>query len=281
MKKASLLGAVLAAVLLLLQPSPTGVRAQLASPPDRLIDPFQSRDQVEDFLRTAKIVSARGISRGVTGPQRLTLYDGTIQHDAVYKNIDEHKLGITELEKGREVDFKDSWKYEIAAYEIDKLLGSNLVPPTVERVYRNSRGSLQYWIENCMMEGDRQKKKLEWPDKPTRDFQLMLMAAFDQLVYNIDRNLGNTLITPEWKCVLIDHSRCFKSLDYLRAPKELVTFSRRQMNAFAQLNLADLKAHCGKYLDYTEISTTLKRRDLILARYQRLLKEKGEKAVFP
>jgi hypothetical protein len=245
------------------------------------IDPFSSRAEAENFLRTAKILSAKGISVGVTGPQRLTLSDGKIQHDAVYKNIDEHKKGVTELNTGREFDFKDSWKYEIAAYEIDKLLGTNLVPPTVERNYRGRAGSLQYWVENCMLEGDGLKKKNEPPDKNSWDFAAIVMRAFDQLLYNIDRNMGNTLITPEWRCVLIDHSRCFKSLDQLKEPKVLVTFSRRQMNAFARLNFENLQEHCGKYLDEMEIRTTLKRRDLILALYQRLLKEKGDKVIFP
>ena len=75
-----------------------------------------------------------------------------------------------------------------------------------------------------MLESDRLKKKIQPPDKVDWNFQTVLIRAFDPLVYNINRNRGNTLITPECKCVLIDHSRCFKSLERLKEPKEPGTF---------------------------------------------------------
>ena len=37
----------------------------------------------------------------------------------------------------------------------------------------------------------------------------LVATTFDQLIYNVDRNTGNLLITKDWKLVLIDHTRAF------------------------------------------------------------------------
>ncbi|MFH1574176.1 MAG: hypothetical protein ABIG68_09340, partial [Acidobacteriota bacterium] len=205
-------------------------------PKDILTDPFISREEVEDFLRNAEIVKAKGTPIGITNPVRLTLDNGRIRHDAAFKSIDERKLGIYRLEKSTEYDFKDSWKFEVAAYELDKLLNLNMVPPTVERSYLGRKGSLQYWIEGCMSEKDRIDRKLKAPHPVYWNWQVYKVRIFDQLVYNIDRNLGNTLITPDWKCVMIDHSRTFKSVDHLKSPEDMTYFSRSFMAVLEKLD---------------------------------------------
>jgi hypothetical protein len=249
---------------------------------DSLLAPFSTREEVENFLRTAKIIGSRGTSRGITNPDRLTLDDGRVRHDAIFKSIDERKLGVTKLERSSEFDFKDSWKFEVAAYEIDKLLGLNMVPVTVEREYRGSNGSLQYWVEGCMLEKDRLDKKLMPPNLVRWNWQIHKIRVFDKLVYNIDRNLGNILVTSDWRCVMIDHSRSFKSLGELNPTGgELQIFSRSMMEALEKLDDAGLQAKCGEYLTIPEIQTTLQRKALILQLYQKLVKEKGNSIVYP
>lgn len=131
-------------------------RAQVpGSTRDSLLEPVSTRDQVEEFLRTARVVASRGTPRGITSPERLTLDDGKVRHDALFKRIDERKKGITRLGRSAEYEFKDSWKFEVAACEIDKLLGLNMVPVTVAREYMGTKGSLQYWVDNCMLEKER------------------------------------------------------------------------------------------------------------------------------
>ena len=250
-------------------------------PKNSLIDPFTTREEVESFLRNAEIVKSRGTPVGITNPERLTLDDGRIQHDAVFKSIDDRKLGIYRLEKSVEFDFKDSWKFEVAAYEIDKLLNLNMVPPTVERSYRGRKGSLQYWVDGCIDEKERLDKKIQPPNPVLWNWQIFKVRVFDQLVYNIDRNLGNTLITPDWRCVMIDHSRTFKNIDDLKSPEELTAFSRSLMAALEKLAESSLTEKCGQYLTPPEISTTLKRRDKILEIYRRLAKEKGGSVLYP
>src|SRR5690554_4039117 len=87
------------------------------------------------FLRDARVVDSRPIGRGVTGSMRLTLTDGTVTHDAAFQTIDE-RMSEEDRRQGRtragERNFVDSYKYNIAAYEIARLLGvDDMMPVTV------------------------------------------------------------------------------------------------------------------------------------------------------
>ena len=42
--------------------------------------------------------------------------------------------------------FHESYKTEIAAYEMDKLLDLNMVPPTIERTIDKQTGAAVMWI---------------------------------------------------------------------------------------------------------------------------------------
>ena len=243
--------------------------------------PFHSREEIEAFLKTAKIIKDKMLGEGITNPHKLTLDDGKIQTYAVFKSINDRRFGITQLSGGSEVDFKDSWKFEVAAYELDKLLGLNMVPVTVERSYKGSKGSLQIWVPNCMTEDDRLKKKLTPPDTLSWRQELAKMHIFDALIYNSDRNQGNLLITSDWKLFMIDHSRTFKNLDVLRGPQDLNYFSRSLMNSIKKLDKATLMEHCGHYLMSTEIETMLKRRDLLVQLYDKTMAELGPSATYP
>ena len=111
--------------------------------------PFGSRGEIEEFLQKATDrQSERDRSIGTTNPLKLTLDDGRRQQLAVFKSLDERKPGATQLSGGIEIDFKDSWMFEVAAYEINKLLGLDMVPVTIARTYRGQKGSLQFWIDN-------------------------------------------------------------------------------------------------------------------------------------
>src|SRR6266550_1000116 len=86
-------------------------------------EPTLSKDQIKEFLLTAKVVRSQQSKKGITNPWRLTLTDGTITHDVSFQSIDEHrtlaKLGSGRIESG----FVDSYKYNIAAYALAELLG--------------------------------------------------------------------------------------------------------------------------------------------------------------
>jgi len=259
-------------VLVGLSTVPTG-----AQTPSQNLPTFQG-SSVEDFLKGGKVTRLRDIGQGVTLPQRATLeLDGSL-HDAVFKTIDEYSK-VKQLDRGLELEFQDSWKTEIAAYELDKLLGLGMVPATVERSFGGKKGSMQYWIDSKMSEAERIEKKLRPPSQLDWEEQVTRIRMFDNLIYNTDRHLNNLRITEDWKIRLIDHSRTFRPFEQLKDPKLLTRFSRALLEKIEQLNEPLLKEKLGNYLTPYQIQGLMKRRTAMLELSKKLVAEKGAGAV--
>src|ERR1043166_1622808 len=123
-------------------------------------DPTPSKDQIKQFLTNAKVVGSKQASKGITGTMRLTLSDGTLTHDASFQSIDEHKP-MKQLAQGTEMNFVDSYKYNIAAFELAELIGlDDIVPVYVERKWKGDVGSLSWWLPVKMDEVERHKQNL-------------------------------------------------------------------------------------------------------------------------
>jgi hypothetical protein len=86
-------------------------------------EPTLTKEQIKQFLLTAKVVNSRQSKKGITNPWRLTLSDGKVTHDASFQAIDEHKTNVTLASGKVEMNFVDSYKYNIAAYRLAELLG--------------------------------------------------------------------------------------------------------------------------------------------------------------
>jgi hypothetical protein len=242
---------------------------------------YPTHEAKEKALREAKVIKSKKLGTGITNPLKLTLQDGEAEFYAVFKNVDVRKTGITKLKSGTEMDFKDSWQFDVAAYELDKLLGLNMIPATVERKYNGEKGMVQWWVPDAMTEGVRKEKGLNPPDVESWNQYLYKVRLFDNLVYNIDRNLGNLLITPDWKVWMIDHSRCFKNNDTLKAKTDIARFSLSFVDALKKLDEAKVMDRCGKYLTVYEIRSMMKRRDAIVQLYEKLRAEKGDSILYP
>ena len=178
--------------------------AAAVSPLQFLPGELAQREQWEKYLETAEILGSKQLigSESVTSPWVLTLKLGDVTHRALWKNAE-----------GRMGGYWEGWTYEIAAYRLDKYLGLGLVPPTVERRFRGDRGSCQYWVDDCMSLRDRDDKGIKMP--PAKVFgwnrATYLQRLFDNLIANEDRHKNQILITPDWRMVLIDHSRSFRT----------------------------------------------------------------------
>ena len=238
-------------------------------------------EAAEVFLRTAEFVSKKGIKIGITNPDQYTLTDGTRTCRAAWKTIDEFKRGVTSLQGGGViVDFTDSYKHEIAAYELDKLIGLDLVPPTVERTFGGRKGSLQLWVEGAMTEAERKKKKITPPDPQAWNEQMYKVRLLHQLTDNTDfRNINNVLSDPSFRVYAVDCSRGFTIYVDLRAPKELTRFSRSLLEALKALDRPTLEAKLGPWVGGPGIDSLLKRRDKIVALAAKHVAERGEAAV--
>ena len=235
-----------------------------------------TRAQKEEFLLHAKIVKTRSAPKGVTGTVRATLDDGTLTHEVSIQVIDEYKARFDTF-LGPELNFKDSWKFNLAAYKLDQLLGLNMIPPSVERRYRSSPGSFTWWVDNVLMdEVERKNKKIEPPDADSWNCQMHIVRVFDQLIYNVDRNLQNLLIDKDWQIWMIDHSRSFRTLTSLRQPKDLERCEEQLIQSLRGLTTETLKKELGRYLAAPEIKGLLARSDRIV----KVFEEKGPSALY-
>jgi hypothetical protein len=88
---------------------------------ERAAEPALTKAQIKQFMLTAKVTAFKHTKKGITDPWRLTLTDGTITHEAIFQPIDEHKSSFQYQDGHREINFVDSYKYNIAGYELAEL----------------------------------------------------------------------------------------------------------------------------------------------------------------
>ena len=130
-----------------------------------------------------------------------------------------------------------------------------------------------------MTELDRKKKKIQPTDLHSWNQQMYVCRVFDQLIYNTDRNLGNLVITKDWKVWMIDHTRAFRGMKDLRSPKDLVQCDRMLLAKLRELNKEILNKKLQTYLAPMEIQGLLDRRDKIVKFFEEQIAQKGEAAV--
>ena len=239
-----------------------------------------SREQIREFLLNAKVVSSKHTGKGITSPWRLTLSDGTITHDAGFQTVDEHKQRMQFNNGTTELNFVDSYKYNIAAYVLAELIGmEDMMPVYVERKWNGQSGSLSWWLPVKMDEADRLKQKISAPDADAWNRQMYRIRVFDELVYDNDPNLTNVLISEDWKVWRVDFSRAFRLFKDVRDAKNLVRCDRQLYAKLKTLDGNELKQKTKSYLTDSEVQAVMARRDKILTYFQKLIAEKGENEI--
>jgi len=241
-------------------------------------DELAQRPQIEAFLKSAEIIRSQDIGEGVTKPIRLFL-----------KKKDEECSGCWKNVKGMKKGYLEGWQYEIAAYDLDKLLGLNMIPPTVEREFDGKKGSLQYWVASEMSDLERIEQGIHIPEEKLDSWskQKYLARAFDCLIANEDRTQQNIRYMKDWRTILIDHSRSFRSSNEFRkrlvlgkngllAQKLFRTLPRAFVERIRALNYDLIKEAVGPYLNKEEIEAILDRKELLLEEIQEMIEEKGE-----
>ncbi len=144
--------------------------------------------RAEKAMKRGRVIGQKVLGGGINATYRLQLEDGD-EAEAVWKpeagELHFFQPGLLTRPKIP----RDWYKRESAVYELDKMLGFDLVPPTVIREVSGEVGSLQFfkqgavnattvfpWDQHCSVE-DRQKA-----------------MVLDFLCYNQDRHTRNFMI---------------------------------------------------------------------------------------
>ncbi|MGB3564052.1 MAG: hypothetical protein WBC09_13475, partial [Thermoanaerobaculia bacterium] len=226
--------------------------------------PFDSDEEVLEFLRTAKIVSKEKLGEGTNKSKRkIVLEKDGVRCNAVLRT------GYTVVASG-DSGFVDSYLSEVAAYELSRLIGFDNVPAVVRR----KGGSIQIWIENArtvrsILEQDELPYSDEWVDQ-----QRQIMIAFDNLIANTDRNPGNILIDGNDKVWFIDHTRSFAGQDDLREPEAITGFDRDLWQNLRDLPDKAIEEAVGPYVT-GYLPDLLKRRRLLVDEIDRRIAAEG------
>jgi len=253
---------------------------------------IEQRAENEEFLKTAEIVRSEPVGEGVTAPWKLFLRKDGREHKAAWKNVVTQPGGPP-----------DEWRYEIAAYRLDKLLGLKLVPPAVERNFNGKPGALSYWAENrySLLKIEESAGAIQIPADALEQTNKMkyLCRLWDSLIANDDRTQQNILYTEDWRTILIDHSRAFrtdgeygtrliygvrgiKTMSDGQGGRRPVLFRRIPrvfLDRLRTLDAAAVEAAVGPYLTKTEIAAVLVRKDLILTEVKEMIARDGEDKV--
>ena len=228
-------------------------------------EPRLSEEEMKMFLLTARVVNDKSTS-GISF-FRLTLSDGNITHDAAF-----HKVNA----------YNHSYRYDIAAYELCKLLGlGDMMPVTVERRWRGDVGAISWWLPIMMDEAERLRKSIKPPDIDAWQKQMYKKMIFTELVYDTTPNLSNTLISEDWHLWMIDFSRGFRLYKDLRAPRNIAESRcpRQLFENLRGLSRDKLTERTRRFLNKREIDALMARRDRIVAIYEDLIRKKGGQEV--
>jgi hypothetical protein len=273
----SILRRVLLIAVILVAAAPWPCSAQTTSEAPGAV--ALSPTDLEKFLTDGKIVKKKESSKGVTAAYRVTLSNGVVTHDAQVQNVDIAKPFFEVDPRHTEVNFKDSYRYNIAAYRLAVALGLDNVPMSVERTVDGKPAAMTWWIDNVMDDGDRQKKKISHSNPLRAADYYGVMYVFDELIQNRDRNQGNIVWAPDSKMWLIDHTRAFRVGKDLQKPELL---SRVERSLFEKLKGLDRKAFTesvGKTLTKDEVSALFERRDRLVKLFEQKIAPVGEDQV--
>ena len=268
---------LIALVVFVAGPQSGFAQTEISAPP---ASASLSPPEMEKFLLAGRIVKKKESSKGVTSAFRVTLSDGALTHDAQVQNVDIARPLFEVGPKYTEVNFKDSYRYNIAAYRLAGFLGLDNVPMSVERNVEGKPAAVTWWLDEVMDEGDRKKKNLPHANSLRAVEYFSLMYVFDELIQNRDRNAGNIVWGRDSKMWFIDHTRAFRVGRDLLTPANLTRIERKTLEKLRTLDRAAFTSAVGNTLTKDEIDALFIRRDKIVQLFDQKIATLGEEKVF-
>jgi hypothetical protein len=200
----------------------------------------------------------------------VILGDGKTTRRAIFKYID----------RPTPVSLASSYKHELAAYALSKVLGADIVPPVVARRVENIPGSLQIMVEGCITESERQKQYLTPPDPQAFSDAVAEIRVLEHLSHCERSDLGDMLIHKDtWKVCRVDFSEAFGPETTLLPEADIYRCSKRLYERLKSVSTKAIEEVVRPHLEGPEIKALFARRKLVLDRITALIKEKGEEAV--
>jgi hypothetical protein len=235
-----------------------------------------TRDEREAFL--AKASFATDAPADGRPSWRASLDDGIRRHDASVVTAD--GSGPT----------RANYRFNLAAYELDKLLGLNIVPPSVERPVNGRPASVTWWIDSvAMSEVDRRRKGIDPPDLESWGRQWQAVRVFDELISNTYRDTApplylnsvwdNLLITTDWTIWITDHTGAFRTRQELQDLDSLVRCPRSVLVRLRELNRERLQHALDRYLSSQQLDALDVRRALLVRHFDSRIGSQGEAVV--
>jgi hypothetical protein len=239
--------------------------------PSKFTPEDESREDMEYYLANAAVIGYhREAVPGRTAADNVDLDDGETRRRAMFKTVDTR----------RPTQIPDSYKYELAAYALDKLLGFEKIPPMMEREIESTKGSLQIFVQNCFGLDKQQRENLTPPDSQAFVNALEEINVFENLVYNERNELDDILIQKEsWKIFRVDFSEAFLPIPDLIPEQKITRCSKTLFQNLQKLSDEVIKARLKNYLNDDEMSALFRRKALIIKTLKKLIEEKGKRAV--
>lgn len=235
--------------------------------------------EVEEYLRSATVVSMAPVGRGITGPRRLELEQRGVHTSAIFRDAEIEHRGVVRSHGRLIRNLRDSNQFECAAYRLDRLLGLGRVPPAVRRTIDRADGTVQLWLEGTIEETARRDRGLVAPDHVRWHQQWQMMELFDNLIGNVDRHTGNILIDEGWNIWLIDHTRAFVPLGNPLYPERITHVERHMWEALQALEEDTVWQALRPYLSRLQIEAVMARRRRLIEYVEGLIDRYGEESV--
>jgi hypothetical protein len=234
---------------------------------------------MEAFLLKGKIVDVRDAGGGVTGSRRASVTLGGVTHDVHIQTVDIAKP-VFQAGQHTELNFKDTYRFNIAGYRLARLVGIDTVPMSVERNVDGKVAAVTWWVDDVQMdEKERLKRKTMGPSPLRTSNQIQVMRIWDELIQNRDRNQGNILWTNDWTMWLIDHTRAFRLGKELLKPNEITRIDRGLFSRLKALTEEAIEKATGDSLTTDERKAILERRNRIVKLLEERATRLGEAAV--
>lgn len=248
-------------------PRSNGYEPVMAEPPQgekwSRFDEHLPDTQLERFLLNAPVVNCSMIQRGIRYAEVCELDVDDLNLRAVFQSVDEQPGQVAEPPQS----VPRSWRNEVAAYKLDRMLQLGMVPVTVERTVDGRPGSLQVWLESAVDLAILETYgRLDLLDNVEQD--VIVAKAFTAFLDVYERaRAGKMLLPHEGRVAIADSTKGFSKspelqMDLMPEPCGPMRADREAL--LRSLTPEGLERELGRWLDSEQISALLARRDRIL-----------------